>query len=117
MSRWSDWYDLSENEIEHNGIDESGVYQIAFKGNYYYNYPNGRSPIFYIGSAPVRTLKTRLKEHIMGRGHPCVYALYNKYALIWQDMKASDPESTEINALERFKEEFGDLPRCNNKIG
>ncbi|MEO0101582.1 MAG: hypothetical protein ABIK84_04205 [candidate division WOR-3 bacterium] len=117
MGRWSEWYLLTEDAVDEFGIEESGVYQIALGNRWVIKYPLGESPIIYIGAAPARTLKERLKEHIRGKGNQCVYEFLRKYTIFWRDMVVDDPVSTEQNALESFRQAFGDLPICNKRSG
>jgi len=117
MGRWSEWHPLTEDSIEEFGIEETGVYQIALGDRWIIEYPFGESPIIYIGVAPVRILKDRLKDHIQGEGNQCVYEYSQRYALFWRDMIISgNPEYTEENILKRFAAEFGDIPACNKRM-
>jgi hypothetical protein len=114
MGRWSDWYPLTRDGIDEYARDESGVYEIALS-NYVVKYPKGRSNIVYIGSAPFRTLRERLTDHLAGRGNPCVHHLSRKCSLMFSDMTPDSPYDTEQNAIDEFVRRFGDLPKCNEQ--
>ena len=116
MGQWSDWHPLDEETIDDYASDESGVYKIKLIGEYYYEYPKKRSQIIYIGQSTERTILIRLKEHISGNnGNKKVYAYYEKYKLKFCEMCSDSPYDTEQNALDRFFEEHGDIPICNER--
>jgi len=114
MGQWSNWYPLDEGTIDDYASDEPGVYIIKLIGESY-KYPNKHSPIIYIGESHDRTILIRLKEHISGNqnGNKKVYTHYKQYKLKFCEMCSDDPRYTEQNALDKFFEEFGELPICN----
>lgn len=115
MARWSDWYPFTEEGVDTFGVSESGVYQIALGNKAIIKYPLGETPIIYIGSAPIRTLKERLKDHLRGRGNADVYNyLLKGYNLWWCDMMPQYPYDTEQNILDNFARQYGNLPKCNS---
>jgi len=114
LGRWSDWYPLTDDGLDDYAPEESGVYQIAL-ADYVVNYPYGKSSIIYIGSAPFRTLKQRLRDHLLGHGSESVYQTSVKYRLVFCYMLPESPYDTEQNTIDAFVAEFGDLPQCNQK--
>ena len=116
MGQWSKWYPLNAETIDKYASDEPGVYKIRLIGDYYYDYPKKQSQIIYIGESHDRTILIRLKEHISGNnGNEKVYAHYEKYKLKFCEICSDSPYDTEQNALDKFSEDYGDMPICNER--
>jgi len=117
MCEWSDWYPLEEGTLQDYASAEPGAYQIRLaKGKQ--GYPNGNSPIVYIGSSPKRSILERLQEHINDpdKGNPDVFKLYKiPSQLEFCQITTTNPESIEQRALDNFLLSLGDLPLCNER--
>jgi len=110
---WSEWYSLTIEALAKHEAKNSGVYRIALR-DAEVQYPNGPSPVIFIGDAPIRRLTERLKDHIRGWGNQGVYRYFLKGdTLIWSNLITGDLTYTSKRALDDFKAAHGAYPECN----
>lgn len=112
---WSEWHPLTMDDLKRHEARCSGVYRIALRDGTI-AYPNGSSPVLFIGEAPLRRLTERLQDHLRGWGNSGVYERnQNGEALQWQNYAGGDLAVTAAAALEEFISNYGTLPVDNHK--
>lgn len=74
--RVRDFWSLAGDNI----TEKAGVYILLATGRHSFEYPRGRSPIFYIGQAG--NLRRRLKSHLKYAGEACARGK-RRLALYW----------------------------------
>ncbi len=110
---WSQWYPLTIDFLDKHEPRNSGIYCIALKVSTV-EYPKGVSSIIFIGSAPIRKLTERLKDHLRGWSNQCIYLHYhNGDTLQWQNLITEDVGNNDKIALDAFFVTYGALPECN----
>jgi hypothetical protein len=70
--------------------------------------------LIYIGRAKggSETLRSRLQSHLRGDEGACT-----QRATHYQQQHCVDPVGREVALQEEFEATYGDLPRCNERIG
>jgi len=112
---WSEWHPLTMDDLKQHEARYSGVYRIALRDGTI-AYPNGSSPVLFIGEAPLRRLCERLQDHLRGWGSTGVYERHqNGEALQWQNYAGGDLVVTAAAAVEDFILKYGAPPVCNHK--
>lgn len=133
LTRWAEdfsfpeFMDLNQSSLINKGIRKPGVYIIRSADATNFIYPNGESPIYYIGRAG--DLENRLKQHIQFHGQALTeqnfHYFYPRYAYAAKfGMKFTyitcenelDSKRLEGNVLKAFALRFHCVPVANCSI-
>ena len=112
-------YPLTVEAVQSNAPATPGIYEFRLKGKEI-EYPNGKTPIIYIGSA--RNIKKRLRDHIgknskNGRirgflkNHECSFRYIELSTLHFQKNMKWREEEKRLYKL--FVTTYGSAPKCN----
>jgi excinuclease UvrABC nuclease subunit len=98
-------YRTFSEENVNNAPDVPGVYAL-----FVLNQSGGYGTIYY-GRAKV-SIRQRLQRHFNGDEGSCT-----QQAVVYKREVNSSPASREVQLLEEFQNNYGQLPRCNSRVG
>ena len=114
------FWDIKEHEIPNS----SGAYLLVARGDSHFNYPNGKSPIFYVGHS--KNLRSRLLCHLRYaleardvRKEPLYWPRYEfaaifagRYCYIrtWQGLTS---KALEEEVMAKFAKKYHSFPIAN----
>lgn len=115
-----DFWKIEDHEIP----TSPGVYILVARGNSHFDYPRGRSPVYYIGQS--KNLRSRLREHLKyakqardNRKEPLYWPRYEfaatyagRYCFIRTRQRLT-PRGLEEEVLARFAKKHRCFPIAN----
>ena len=99
---------MSYKSVSRSAFTKSNVEAAPDSKGVYYLYENGKCT--YIGSSTV-SRRSRLLSHYNGNEGSCTQNA-GQFGSEWE----SDPKEAERRELRRFRNDYGVLPKCNDRI-